>query len=155
MEPVCLDVSPPYELLLKNHAVIAGLHAGGKFVLPLLEMPSCTVEDMTRILPTVDSRTQKQLSQIARATQKLTSFMYLFMGVLWGHFSSSNSPGILAQELDIHICVNEISFQGVTWLSLTCQTVIGHITLLCVSASFPTTFSHIDKLGFSDFSSMI
>ena len=39
-------------------------------------------------------------------------FMYLFMGVLWGHFSSSNSPGILAQELDIHICVNEISFQG-------------------------------------------
>ena len=37
-------------------------------------------------------------------------FMYLFMGVLWGHFSSSNSPGILAQGLDIHICVDEISF---------------------------------------------
>ena len=36
-------------------------------------------------------------------------FMYLFMGVLWGHFSSSNSPGISAQELDIHICVNKIS----------------------------------------------
>ena len=67
-------------------------------------------------------------------------FMYLFMGVLWGHFSSSNSPGILAQELDIHICVNEISFQGVSWLSLTCQTVIGHITWLCVSDSFPKHF---------------
>ena len=38
--------------------------------------------------------------------------MYLFMGVLWGHFSSSNSPGILAQGLDIHICVDEISFKG-------------------------------------------
>ena len=75
MEPVCLDVSPPYELLLKNHAVIAGLHAGGKFVLALLEMPSCTVEDMTRIIPTVDSRTQKQLSQIVLATQKLTKPM--------------------------------------------------------------------------------
>ena len=37
-------------------------------------------------------------------------FMYLFMGVLWGHFSSSNSLGILAQGLDIHICVDEISF---------------------------------------------
>ena len=37
-------------------------------------------------------------------------FMYLFMGVLWGHFSSSNSPGILAQGLDIHICVDEILF---------------------------------------------
>ena len=45
--------------------------------------------------------------------------MYLFMGVLWGHFSSSNSPGILAQELDIHICVDEFfSVLGVTWLSL-------------------------------------
>ena len=71
---------------------------------------------------------------------KRRRFMYLFMGVLWGHFSSSNSPGILAQELDIHICANEISFQGVTWLSLTCQTVIGHITWLCVSDSFPKHF---------------
>ena len=35
LEPVCLDVAPPYELLLKNHAVIAGFHAGGKFVLTL------------------------------------------------------------------------------------------------------------------------
>ena len=37
-------------------------------------------------------------------------FMYLFMGALWGHFSSSNSFGILDQGLDIHICVDEISF---------------------------------------------
>ena len=81
--------------------------------------------------------------------------MYLFMGVLWGHFSSSNSPGILAQELDIHICVNEISFQGVSWLSLTCQTVIGHITWLCVSDSFPKHFQSYRQLGFSNFSFMI
>ena len=74
-EPVCLDVSPPYELLLKNHAVIAGLHAGRKFVLTLLEMPSCTIEDMTRIMPTVEPRTQRQLSQIVLATQKLTKPM--------------------------------------------------------------------------------
>ena len=45
-QPVCLDVSPPYELLSQNHAVIAGLHAGGKFVLALLEMPGGTVEEM-------------------------------------------------------------------------------------------------------------
>ena len=74
-QPVCLDVSPPYELLLQNHAVIAGLHAGGKFVLALLEMPGCTVEEMACILPTVDSRTQRQLCQIALATQKLTKPM--------------------------------------------------------------------------------
>ena len=35
--------------------------------------------------------------------------MYWFMCVLWGHFSLSNSPGILAQWLDIHICVNKFS----------------------------------------------
>ena len=75
IEPVCLDVSSPYELLLQNHAVVAGLHAGGKFVLALLEMPGCTVEEMARILPTVDSRTQKQLCQIVLATQKLTKPM--------------------------------------------------------------------------------
>ena len=44
--------------------------------------------------------------------EKCCGFMYLFMGVLWGHFSSSNSRGILAQELDIHICVDEIFFLG-------------------------------------------
>ena len=48
-------------------------------------------------------------------------FMYLFMGVLWGHFSSSNSPGILAQELDIHICVNEISFRALLGFHFTCS----------------------------------
>ncbi len=74
-EPVCLDVAPPYELLLKNHAVIAGLHAGGKFVLTLLEMHSCTIEDIVRIMPTVEPRTQRQLSQIVLATQKLTKPM--------------------------------------------------------------------------------
>ena len=74
-QPVCLDVSPPYELLLQNHAVIAGLHAGGKFVLALLEMPGCTAAEMACILPMVDSRTQRQLGQIVLATQKLTKPM--------------------------------------------------------------------------------
>ena len=74
-EPVCLDVAPPYELLLKNHAVIAGFHAGGKFVLTLLEMPSCAIDDIARIMPTVDPRAQRQLSQIVLATQKLTKPM--------------------------------------------------------------------------------
>ena len=75
LEPVCLDVAPPYELLLKNHAVIAGFHAGGKLVLTLLEMPSCAIEDIVRIMPLVEPRTQKQLSQIVLATQKLTKPM--------------------------------------------------------------------------------
>ena len=74
-EPVCLDVAPPYELLLKNHAVIAGFHAGGKFVLTLLEMPSCAIDDIVRIMPMVEPRTQRQLSQIVLATQKLTKPM--------------------------------------------------------------------------------
>ena len=65
----------PYELLLKNHAVIAGFHAGGKFVRTLLEMPSCAIEDIVRIMPTVEPRTQRQLSQIVLATQKLTKPM--------------------------------------------------------------------------------
>ena len=72
---MCLDVAPPYELLLKNHAVIAGFHAGGKFVLTQLEMPSCAIEDIARIMPTVEPRTQRQLSQIVLATQKLTKPM--------------------------------------------------------------------------------
>ena len=75
LEPVCLDVAPPYELLLKNHAVIAGFHAGGKFVLALLEMPSCAIDDIVRIMPLVEPRAQKQLSQIVLATQKLTKPM--------------------------------------------------------------------------------
>ena len=75
LEPVCLDVAPPYELLLKNHAVIAGFHAGGKFVLALLEMPSCAIDDIVRIMPLVEPRAQKQLSQILLATQKLTKPM--------------------------------------------------------------------------------
>ena len=74
-QPVCLDVSPPYELLLQNHAVIAGLHAGGKFVLALMEMPGCTAAEIACILPMVDSRTQRQLGQIVLATRKLTKPM--------------------------------------------------------------------------------
>ena len=70
--PVSLDVAPPYELLLKNHAVIAGFHDGGRFVLTLLEVPSCTVEDIARLMPIVEPRVQRQLSQIVLATQKLT-----------------------------------------------------------------------------------
>ena len=74
-QPVCLDVFPPYELLLQNHAVIAGLHAGGKFVLALMEMPGCTAAEIACILPMVDSRTQRQLGQIVLATRKLTKPM--------------------------------------------------------------------------------
>ena len=73
LEPVCLDVAPPYELLLKNRAVIAGFYAGGKFVLALLEMPSCDIDDIVRIMPLVEPRAQ--LSQIVLATQKLTKPM--------------------------------------------------------------------------------
>ena len=100
LEPVCLDVAPPYELLLKNHAVIAGFHAGGKFVLALLEMPSCAIDDIVRIMPLVEPRSQKQLSQIVLATQKLTKPMVVeyvassgmdkveFMLDKWGRSSS-------------------------------------------------------------------
>ena len=54
---------------------------------------------------------EKYMIDIGEATiRPSTCFMYSFMGVLWGHFSLSNSPGILAQGLDIHICVDEICF---------------------------------------------
>ena len=85
-QPVCLDVSPPYELLLQNHAVIAGLHAGGKFVLALMEMPGCTAAEMACILPMVDSRTQRQLGQIVLATRKLTKLNLCWLNIclaLW------------------------------------------------------------------------
>ena len=38
-------------------------------------MPSCAIEDIVRIMPLVEPRTQKQLSQIVLATQKLTKPM--------------------------------------------------------------------------------
>ena len=38
-------------------------------------MPCCTIEDIARIMPTVEPRAQRQLGQIVLATQKLTKPM--------------------------------------------------------------------------------
>ena len=73
--PVYLEVAPPYELLLKNHATIAGPHAEGQFVLALMEMPGCSLEEIANLMPTLDPRVQRQLSQIVLATLKLTKPM--------------------------------------------------------------------------------
>ncbi len=55
--------------------MIAGLHAGGKFVLTLLEMPSCSLEDVVNLMPAIGPCVQRQLSQIVLATLKCTKPM--------------------------------------------------------------------------------
>ncbi len=103
-ESTWLDVSPPYELLLKNHAIIAGHHSGGKFVLALLEMPGCTVDELSCILARVDSPTQKQLYQIVLATQKLTKPMLV-------EYVASSSDGqgrVYARQVGAQLLPKEV-----------------------------------------------
>ena len=72
---VYLDIAPPYELPLKNHAMIAGSDAGRNFVLTLLEMSGCFLEDLVNLMPTINLRVQRQLSQIVLAALKCTQSM--------------------------------------------------------------------------------
>ena len=73
--PEYLDIAPPYELLLKKHASIAGPHAGGKLVLALIELPGCTLDDLACVMQALDPRVQRHLCQIVLATLKCTQPM--------------------------------------------------------------------------------
>ena len=66
------EVNPPYELLLKYNASIYGRHAKGKTVLVLREVPACSSQALSGVVPQVDEQTQRLLRNLALATQKLT-----------------------------------------------------------------------------------
>ena len=66
------EVNPPYELLLKHNASIFGRHAAGKTVLVLREVPACSSQALSEVVPQVDEQTQQLLRDLALATQKLT-----------------------------------------------------------------------------------
>jgi len=66
------EVSPPHELLLKHNASIFGRHAAGKTVLVLREVPACSSQALSVVVPQVDDHTQRLLRDLALATQKLT-----------------------------------------------------------------------------------
>ena len=66
------EVNPPYELLLKYNASIFGRHAAGKTVLVLREVPACSSQALSGVVPQVDEQTQRLLCDLALATQKLT-----------------------------------------------------------------------------------
>lgn len=66
------EVDPPYELLLIYNASIFGRHAAGKTVLVLREVPACSLQALSTVVPQVDDHTQRLLPDLVLATQKLT-----------------------------------------------------------------------------------
>ena len=66
------DVDPPYELLLQHNASIFGKHAAGKTILVLREVPACSAQALSEVMPQVDEQTQRLLCDIALATQKFS-----------------------------------------------------------------------------------
>ena len=66
------DVDPPYELLLQHNASIFGKHAAGKTILVLREVPACSAQALSDVVPQVDEQTQRLLCDLALATQKFS-----------------------------------------------------------------------------------
>ena len=66
------DVDPPYDLLLQHNASIFGKHAAGKTILVLREVPACSAQALSEVVPQVDEQTQRLLCDLALATQKLS-----------------------------------------------------------------------------------
>ena len=66
------DVDPPYELLLQHNASIFGKHAAGKTILVLREVPACSAQALSEVVPQVDEQTQRLLCDLALATQKFS-----------------------------------------------------------------------------------
>ena len=73
--PQYLDIAPPYEMLLQKQASIVGPHAGGRFVIALLEVPGCNIDELTRIAQAQDPIVRRKLCQLAVATLKCTKAM--------------------------------------------------------------------------------
>ena len=67
------QVDPPYELLLQHNASIAGKHAAGKFVLALSELPDCTYQEASILIPQLDLPIRKLICEIALSTRKFTT----------------------------------------------------------------------------------
>jgi len=47
------DVNPPYDLLLQHNASIFGKHAAGKTILVLREVPACSAQALSEVVPQV------------------------------------------------------------------------------------------------------
>ena len=67
------QVDPPYELLLRHNASIAGKHAAGKFVIALSELPDCTYQEASILIPQLDLPIRKLICEIALSTRKFTT----------------------------------------------------------------------------------
>ena len=67
------QVDPPYELLLRHNASIAGKHAAGKFVIALSELPDCTYQEASILIPQLDLPIRKLVCEIALSTRKFTT----------------------------------------------------------------------------------
>ena len=68
--PILCD--PPYELLLRENAIIAGPHKGGKVVLILTEIISCDCYWMTKCAAWKGGQHKKHIAEIAVSSQKGT-----------------------------------------------------------------------------------
>ena len=68
--PILCD--PPYELLLRENAIIAGPHKGGKVVLILTEAISCDYYWMTKCAAWKGGQHKRHIAEIAVSSQKGT-----------------------------------------------------------------------------------
>ena len=68
--PIFCD--PPYELLLRENAIIAGPHKGGKVVLILTETISCDYYWMTKCAAWKSGQHKRHIAEIAVSSQKGT-----------------------------------------------------------------------------------
>ena len=57
-----------------------------------MAMPSCAIDDIVRIMPLVEPRAQKQLSQIVLATQKINNFFFAGSCMAQRNSLSGRSP---------------------------------------------------------------
>ena len=71
--PILCD--PPYELLLRENAVIAGPHQGGKVVMILSEQISCDYYWIAKCAAWKGGQHKRHIAEIALASQKGTKPM--------------------------------------------------------------------------------
>ena len=58
---------------MQHNASIAGKHAAGKFVLALSELPDCTYQEASILIPQLDLPIRKLICEIALSTRKFTT----------------------------------------------------------------------------------
>ena len=75
VEPLAVQVDPPYDLLLQANAVLLGPHREGKIVLILREQPGCSITQLGRFASWEEGKCAAQVKAIALATKRGSTMM--------------------------------------------------------------------------------